>query len=88
MKKSEMVKIIEDIIIKYEFKDKDEFGGDEEEAREYNEKVGTIGYGKSYEDVAKIILEEVCKAGMIPPTMEFKMGNNLIRDNGWESENA
>lgn len=39
-------------------------------------------------DTAEKILEVVLKAGMVPPTMEFMMGNKLMRDNGWESENG
>jgi len=85
MKKSEMVQVIKDIIIKYECKDRHDFGS-EEEAREYNERVGTIGWGKSHETVAGIILDQILEAGMVPPSMEFKMGGKTIRDNGWEAE--
>ena len=40
------------------------------------------------EDQAAHVLEQILKAGMIPPSMEFMMGDKLMRDNGWESENG
>lgn len=38
------------------------------------------------DELANRILEEIECAGMIPPTIEFKMGGSLIRDNCWNNE--
>ena len=41
-----------------------------------------------YDEIAAYILKQVLEAGMVPPPLEFMMGDNLIRDNGWEPEDG
>lgn len=40
------------------------------------------------DDLAYAALTAMLKAGMVPPTMEFMMGDKLVRDNCWEPEDG
>lgn len=37
---------------------------------------------------AAFVLEQILKAGMLPPYMEFEMGGKIIHDVGWEDEDG
>jgi hypothetical protein len=38
-------------------------------------------------EIAEIILDDMVKRiGMLPPTIEFKMGDKTVKDNMWEPE--
>ncbi|MHA1676327.1 MAG: hypothetical protein ACTSU6_04035 [Candidatus Njordarchaeales archaeon] len=37
-------------------------------------------------ELSILILEAMLEVDMLPPSIEFKMGNSTIRDNIWESE--
>lgn len=44
------------------------------------------GYDPNPEDMAEYILGCCETWGMLPPTIEFKMGEKTVRDNTWEPE--
>lgn len=69
MKKSEMIKIIENAI----------HDGDGRQV-DYQD--------PNYNEIAAYILEQVLKAGMLPPYMEFEMGGTIVKDVGWEDEDG
>lgn len=41
----------------------------------------------SGDDFAEKLLTFIEDLGMLPPSCEFQMGNSIVKDNCWESEN-
>ena len=39
-------------------------------------------------DFVNAMLDAVEEAGMIPPSREFEFGGKMMKDNGWEPEDA